>query len=98
VNDQAALHLYDAATTIGLRIPSDLSIIGFDWSLRWVPSGGHITTVCQHFDDIGRIAVDRLLEKIGSHEDQVPRQILVEGSLIQKGSTSPLPLISLKTH
>lgn len=99
VNDQAALHLYDAATSMGLRVPQDLSIVGFDWSLRWVPSGGHITTVCQHFDDIGRIAVDRLLERIGSHEDQVPRQILVEGTLVQKGSTSaPLPNTSLKSN
>lgn len=98
VNDQCALHLFDAAKTVGYSIPDDLSLVGFDWSLRWVPSGGHITTICQHFADIGRIAVDRLLEKIGSHEEQVPRQILVEGTLVYKGSTtSILPQLSLKT-
>lgn len=98
VNDQCALHIYDAAKTVGWSIPNDLSLVGFDWSLRWVPSGGHITTICQHFTDIGRIAVDRLLEKIGSHEEQVPRQILVEGTLVCKGSTtSLLPFASLNT-
>lgn len=87
INDQIAMHLYDAVLENGYSVPKDFSIVGFDWFLRWVPSGGHITTVCQHFEEIGRIAVDRLLERIGRPEPFVPRHVLVDAPLVIKGST-----------
>ncbi len=90
VNDQAALHLNDAASLLGWTVPHDLSLMGFDWSLRWVPSGGHLTTICQHFDVIGQVAVGHLLEKIDDAKAQVPRQILVEGTLVERGSAVAL--------
>lgn len=89
VNDQVALHLYDAIHALGYRVPHDFSLIGFDWFMRWVPSGGHLTTVCQHFEEIGRIAVDLLLERIDSPPPHVARHIFVDAPLVDKGSTSP---------
>jgi DNA-binding LacI/PurR family transcriptional regulator len=89
INDQIAMHLYDAITSKGLRIPTDFSLIGFDWFMRWVPSGGHITTVCQHFEEIGRIAVDLLFERIDSPTTRIARQVFIEAPLVLKGSTAP---------
>jgi len=89
VNDQVAMHLYDAIHVLGYRVPHDFSLVGFDWFMRWVPSGGHLTTVCQHFEEIGRIAVDLLLERIDSQAPYVARHIYVDAPLVDKGSTSP---------
>ncbi|HWD39448.1 MAG TPA: GntR family transcriptional regulator, partial [Fimbriimonas sp.] len=45
VNDRIALILFQAAKHVGMAVPERLSIVGFDWLLRWTPSGGEITTV-----------------------------------------------------
>ncbi len=88
VNDTVALYLEQSAKTLGLRIPEDFSLVGFDWLMRNVPSGGNLTTIAQPFEDIGATAARRLLHRIESKRDEVTRQILLDAPLIVRESTS----------
>ncbi len=91
VNDQVAMFFQDAVTRLGLRIPEDISLVGFDWLLRWLPSGGALTSISQPFETIGRVAAERLLERISRRAPEVPRQILLDAPLVVRGSTAPPP-------
>jgi LacI family transcriptional regulator len=59
-SDQQALGVYEAARQRGLRIPQDLSVVGFDDlpAARWVSPP--LTTVRQPLADMGRVAAEML--------------------------------------
>jgi len=59
-SDQQALGVYEAARQRGLRIPQDLSVVGFDDlpTARWVSPP--LTTVRQPLADMGRMAAEML--------------------------------------
>ncbi|WP_291044969.1 LacI family DNA-binding transcriptional regulator, partial [Herbiconiux sp.] len=61
-NDQMALGLLHAAHDAGLRVPDDLSVVGFDdtpEARHYLPA---LTTVRQDFAEAGRRALDLLLD------------------------------------
>jgi len=89
VNDNIALYLCEAIRNAGLGVPGDISVVGFDWMMRWLPSGGELTTVAQPFEEIGRLAAQCLLERINSSVSPIHRHILLEAPLTIKGSTAP---------
>ena len=59
-SDQQALGVYEAARQRGLRVPQDLSVVGFDDlpAARWVSPP--LTTVRQPLADMGRVAAEML--------------------------------------
>ena len=89
-SDQQALGVYEAARQRGLRIPQDLSVVGFDDLpvARWVSPP--LTTVRQPLAEMGRAAAQMLGEII---EDRPLRSRRVELSteLIMRESTGPVP-------
>ncbi len=89
-SDQQALGVYEAARQRGLRIPQDLSVVGFDDLpvARWVSPP--LTTVRQPLAEMGRVAAEMLGEII---EDRPLRSRRVELSteLIMRESTGPVP-------
>ena len=89
VNDQIALRMFSALTTMGIRIPEQLSLVGFDGWLRWVPGGGYLTSAAQQFERIGHLATRILLERMGQARPQAYRHVILEAPLIIKGSTQP---------
>jgi GntR family transcriptional regulator of arabinose operon len=63
-NDQIAIALYRAAAAVGLRVPEDLAVVGFD-NLDISPHlDPPLTTVAQPFMKIGETAVEMLLRRI----------------------------------
>src|ERR1035437_4573364 len=88
-NDQHALGVYEAARQRSLRIPQDLSVVGFDDLpvARWVSPP--LTPVRQPLAEMGRAAAQMLGELI---EDRPLRSKRVELSteLITRESTGPL--------
>ncbi len=64
----------------GLRIPQDLSIIGFDDISFATISEPQLTTVCLPRKDLGGRSVEALLETI-ENPDQKEREILHDPSL-----------------
>ena len=61
LNDLMAVGVYQAAAERGLRIPDDLSVVGFDDVFPSAYLGPGLTTVNQSFDDMARKAVDMIV-------------------------------------
>ncbi|WP_158862429.1 LacI family DNA-binding transcriptional regulator [Leifsonia sp. AG29] len=86
-NDQMALGVYHAAYERGLRIPEDLSVVGFDD----IPEAAHfwppLTTVLQDFTELGRRSVGSLVAEIEGGQEPTPVSIRPE--LVVRRSTAP---------
>lgn len=69
-SDSVAMGLVDAAAELGLEVPTDFSLIGFDNTdfakLPYIA----LTSVSQQKYRLGRLALQRLLEKIGGDRRQ----------------------------
>jgi LacI family transcriptional regulator len=85
-NDQVAMQVYAAAANLGLRVPEDLSIMGFD-DLRLISETLYpqLTTVALPYFEIGRKAVELSLSAREQDEDWAPR-ILVTCPLVERQS------------
>ena len=64
-SDMTALKVLEAAEERGVRVPEDVSLVGYDNIAFTALSRIHLTTLSQHKFQQSRIAVERLLEKIG---------------------------------
>jgi DNA-binding LacI/PurR family transcriptional regulator len=87
-NDHMALGALHALNEAGLRVPGDVSVVGFDD----VPECSHylppLTTVRQDFADMGRQAMRLLAQQIaGAPLDQ--RAVILDPSLVVRSSTAP---------
>jgi DNA-binding LacI/PurR family transcriptional regulator len=88
LNDGMAIGVYHAAHQAGLRIPQDLSVVGYDDYLldRWlVPP---LTTVRQPLHDMGAAAARMVLDLAEGIEPRSKRQELAT-ELVIRGSTAP---------
>ncbi len=63
-NDLAALGAYQVAAERGLRIPDDLSIVGFDNGLDALLANPMLTTIDQFVSQMGFIAVEMIVKLI----------------------------------
>lgn len=85
-NDQTALGLVHAFTDRGIRVPDDVSIIGFDD----LPETRHflppLTTVRQDFTALGALALRLLMAAIDGED--TPQHELIAPHLIIRDSTS----------
>jgi LacI family transcriptional regulator len=86
-SDRMALGVFDAAAERGLRIPRDLSVVGFDDlpEARWLSPG--LTTVRQPVREMAELAARTLLRLIAGERLQVPR-VELQTRLVVRGSTS----------
>ena len=85
-NDQVAMQVYAAAASLGLSIPGDVSVMGFD-DLRLISETLYpqLTTVALHYFDIGRRAVERL-DLFTSEEDAPLQRELIPCPLVERNS------------
>ncbi|MGQ9889626.1 MAG: GntR family transcriptional regulator [Aggregatilineales bacterium] len=91
-NDQIAIALYRAATSVGLSIPDDLSVLGFDnldVSAHLEPP---LTTLAQSFTQIGQTAADLLLRRLRGAASDYFEQITLPAQLVVRGSCRRLEL------
>ncbi len=85
-SDLMALGAIRAARTRGLRVPTDVSIVGYDDSPLMAFTDPPLTTVRQPVATLCRVAVSMLLAEI--RREPAPRtEILVEPELVVRGST-----------
>jgi LacI family transcriptional regulator len=90
-NDRTAMGVYQAATTLGLSIPGDVSVVGFDdqelISDSLLPG---LTTVALPHYEMGRWAIRTLLEQITAGESPVtPNHALLACPLVRRDSVGP---------
>ena len=87
-NDQMALGVLKALTDRGLRVPQDVSVVGYDDTQESRFYQPALTTVKQDFHQLGKEAVLRLLEMIQSETKQ-PTSSLMQSTLLVRKSTCP---------
>lgn len=87
--DAQALGIYRALYERGLRIPDDVSVMGFDDipTARWMAPP--LTTIRQPLRDIGRIAAERLLQLMAGESLKTPRVELASSLLVRASCASP---------
>ena len=82
-NDQSAIGVFQAAAELGLKIPEDISVIGFDNISEAKYLG--LTTIDQSLAEMGYIAVQMLIKQI-NHEPpvsqihEIPTKLVVRSS------------------
>ncbi|HET8654502.1 MAG TPA: LacI family DNA-binding transcriptional regulator [Longimicrobiaceae bacterium] len=90
-NDMVAVGLLRALRELGLRVPEDVSVIGFDdlELLEYYPLP--LTTMHVPKREIGRRAVELLLRRIESPapRESAPERVLFEAPLVVRESTAP---------
>lgn len=88
-NDSTALGFMQALARHGLRVPADLSIVGFDdiEAARFVSPP--LTTIRANAPELGRLAVRKLIERVATPTLPIT-QTLVHGELIQRQSVQRL--------
>lgn len=88
-NDDMALGVVEAARVRGLRIPEDLSVIGFDDVTQASIVHPPLTTVRQPLEQMGQIAAERLLALIESPERAVERVVLPTELIVRQTTCPP---------
>jgi LacI family transcriptional regulator len=86
-NDLSAIGAIRALDEAGLRVPEDVSVVGFDDIPAASYSRPSLTTVRQPMQDMGQLAARTLLDQIEKRTSYVP-EIAVEPELIVRQSTA----------
>jgi LacI family transcriptional regulator len=94
-NDMMALGVLQECRAAGLRIPHDISIVGFDDIAFASLSDPPLTTVCLPRAELGRKAVEALFVSI-EHPEQHGVEFHIRTHLVERGSTTRVEEVSGK--
>ncbi|MBI4927682.1 MAG: LacI family DNA-binding transcriptional regulator [Anaerolineae bacterium] len=94
-NDEMALGAIRAIKSQGLRVPQDVSVIGFDDLPFAIFSDPPLTTIRQDFNALGTLGLQHLLSLIRT-PDIAPHQRLLYPELIVRESTATLTSPTIK--
>ena len=72
----------NAIAEAGLRIPDDISVVGYDGIHMAKMISPKLTTWEQNTKELGRIAADKLIERIEHPKTAIPEYIVVNGRLL----------------
>lgn len=79
--DFQALGVLKAAKSLGVTVPDQLAVVGFD-DLD-MAEYADLTTICQHLDESGRLAVEILLNQMQS-TSPLPRHVQLPLNIIER--------------
>src|SRR5690606_39099760 len=87
----SAIQVIEVARSLGLRVPQDLSVVGFDNIPESVQCTPPLTTVNQPMQRMGAEAITLLLDLMRGVSDrsthvQLPTELVVRGSTAPPGS------------
>ena len=80
----------NAITDAGLRVPDDISVVGYDGIHLAKMLSPRLTTWQQNTEDLGRIAASRLIEKIEHPLTTPSEHIVVKGRLLEGETVADL--------
>ncbi len=89
-SDVLALGTIRAARRMGLAVPEQISVVGFDDSAFMTCTDPPLTTVRQPIETMGQAAVDLLVTQIEG-AGVTPDELLFEPELVVRGSTAAAP-------
>jgi len=85
-NDIAAIGSISALQNSNLRVPADVSVIGFDNIKATEYTSPRLTTISQNLDEIGKIATQCLLNRLHGTALSM-KDITIEPKLVIREST-----------
>jgi len=89
-NDEMAMGVVEVARRLGVRVPQQLSVVGFDdirFSRHMDPP---LTTIAQPMRQIGEGTVRLLLSILaGGHDAETPESVTLPHKLVVRASTAP---------
>lgn len=93
-NDLSAVGVLAAADDLGLRVPGELSVVGYDNTVFARMRRVSLSTIDAHISEVGHVASTMLLENLDrlaetSSESKAARTRLIEPELVTRGSTAP---------
>ncbi len=86
-SDVMALEVIDVARSLGISVPEELSIIGFDNNPFSVSGPLKLTTVSQPLVEMGRLGAEKLFQ-VTQGKIQLPTKTLLPTKLIKRQSVS----------
>lgn len=90
--DMLAIGAMHAAHELNISLPDDLSILGYDGVLESSVTFPRLSTIAQPIHEMGHIAATTLIEQMRGIS-KVPRQIVLENTLVVRASTAPPPAL-----
>jgi DNA-binding LacI/PurR family transcriptional regulator len=93
MSDVLAVGALQAAAELDLRVPGDLSVVGFDDSPAASLASPPLTTVAQPHEEKGRLAARWLVEAIekGSGRHRRRRELLPTTLVVRESTAPPKP-------
>jgi DNA-binding LacI/PurR family transcriptional regulator len=88
-DDMTALGALRAARALKLRVPADISVVGYDDIPLAAYLDPPLTTVRQPMSEMGQQAMSMLLSVLRDHTE--PRIIVLGGELVVRDSSGPVP-------
>ena len=89
-NDLSAIRVLHVAAELGLRVPEDLSVIGFDDVPEAAAATPQLTTMAQPLGDMGAAALNILIKHLRG--DDTLQHVHLPAELIVRASTGPAPV------
>ena len=89
-NNRLAAGAYEAINSLGLTIPRDISLVGFD-DIPFVPAlASRLTVFAQPDYEMGQLSAQLLFERLqGKRKPEERREIVLGGKLIVRASSGP---------
>jgi LacI family fructose operon transcriptional repressor len=88
-NGVMLVHLLRGLRDLGLEVPRDIALAGFD-NNDWMEFvGGGLSVIEQPVEEIGRTAMTMLLDRL-DHPDAPMRKVVLAGRLLPRGSSTRL--------
>jgi DNA-binding LacI/PurR family transcriptional regulator len=92
-SDILALGAIRTVRKLGMDVPRDISVVGFDDSALMACTDPPLTTVRQPIEAMGQAAVSQLLSQVGGGEVS-SEELLFEPELVVRSSTGPVRVAS----
>jgi LacI family transcriptional regulator len=89
-NDLTAIGALQTLYQRGIRVPDDISLMGFDNMQLTSLVTPRLTTVAHSLPEIGPLTIDLLRDRIANPAAE-PRRVLLAASLVVRDSTAPPP-------
>lgn len=90
-NDSLAFGVCSAATELGLRVPNDVSVVGYDDIKMAATFEPPLTTIHQPIYEMGRRSIQLMMDQVsGAKDAALPESIVLSASLVKRGSVKIL--------
>ncbi|RYX83129.1 LacI family transcriptional regulator [bacterium] len=95
-SDEMAIGVQRAARQLGMQMPGDLSVVGFSNLRMALMADPPLTTIRQPADEMGRVAIQLLLDKLkssreGGEIDDKATDVVLPTELVLRDSTAVAP-------